>query len=181
LYKQSLPRASDDRCYNPPQMLISIREMRPAEARQFLEVHHSAVREIASRDYAAAIIESWAPLPITDEAIEVFLANPGEEIRIVAVSGEEIIGIGALVLSTGELRACYVSPKAVRRGVGTALVLEIERIAKEQGVWHLHLVSSLTAEPFYRSLGYEFLDRSEHILNTGQRMACIRMEKQINT
>ena len=41
----------------------------------------------------------------------------------------EPVGIGAVVLRNSELRAYYVAPSADRRGVGTALVEEIERIA----------------------------------------------------
>ena len=179
MYKQSLRRARDEKCYNSRQLEISIREMRPEDARSFLEVHHAAVREIASRDYVPSIIESWAPLPITEEAVERLLANPEKEIRVIAEMGGEIVGIGALVLEAGELRACYVAPAATRKGVGSVLVHEIEQIAQRHGVTHLHLVSSTTAEPFYRALGYQFRERGEHILKSGERMACVKMEKQL--
>src|SRR6266436_9161361 len=73
----------------------------------------------------------WAPLPVTQTGIERFLANPDSEIRVVAEIDGAIVGIGALVLANCELRACYVAPEAARKGVGSALVAEIERIARD--------------------------------------------------
>jgi putative acetyltransferase len=46
----------------------------------------------------------------------------------------EIVGIGELRVATSELRACYVSPDATRKGVGSAIIREIERIAVQSNV-----------------------------------------------
>ena len=128
-------------------MSIKIREMLEAEARAFLEVHRAAVHRIAVEDYPAEIIEDWAP-PITGESVESFLSNPDGEIRLVAIVDGQIVGIGALVLANCELRACYVVPEAVRRGVGSAIVREIERIARDNGLDYLQLDSSVRLNPF---------------------------------
>ena len=44
-----------------------------------------------------------------------------------------------------------------RFGVGTAIVREIERIARDHGLTHLNLESSVNAELFYATLGYEVI------------------------
>jgi len=93
----------------------------------------------------------------------------------------EIVGVGALVLATSELRACYVLPSAVRKGVGSAIVREIERIALENGLASLQMESSVTAEPFYKALGYEVVDYGEHLLSSGDRMACVKMRKLLRS
>jgi putative acetyltransferase len=80
--------------------------------------------------------------------IQRFLGNRDNETRIVAEVRGRIVGIGALVISKAELRACYVAPDVARTGIGTALVKELERIAKQHGLDQLHLESSLTAERF---------------------------------
>jgi putative acetyltransferase len=158
-------------------MTIIVRRMSSADARSFLEVQRAAVRGIAVKDYPSAVIEAWAPLPITDEVLESFLVNPVNELRLVAEVDGEIIGIGAIILDKAELRACYVLPKAARKGVGSALVHEIERIAQEQNLSYLEMDASVTAEAFYAALGYEVRDRCEHVLRSGQRMACVKMRK----
>jgi hypothetical protein len=55
-------------------MSVTIREMRPEDARRFLEIHHAAVRHIAANDYPTSVVEAWAR-PITDQVIERFVAN----------------------------------------------------------------------------------------------------------
>jgi putative acetyltransferase len=91
----------------------------------------------------------------------------------------ETVGLGALVVDEAELRACYVLPSAARRGVGSAIVSELERIARTHGLTHLHLEASLTAEPFYAALGYQVTERGETTLRSGRRMASVTMRKNI--
>lgn len=162
-------------------MSPTIRNMRPDDARAFLEVHHAAVRAIAARDYPSDVIEAWAPLPVTEAAVERVRANEDDEYRLIAEIDGQVVGIGALVISSGELRACYVTPKVGRSGVGTALVREIERVARERGLTFLEVDSSITAEPFYTLLGYEAVEYGQHTLNSGQRMACVKMRKELGT
>jgi len=158
-------------------MPIEIRPMRNEDARAFLEVHRAAVHGTAAKDYPRAVIEDRACLPITDEHIEGVRANRDREIRLLAEIDGEIVGLGAIVLATSELRACYVAPGAARKGVGSALVRQLERIAREHGVERLELDASLTSERFYVSLGYQVRERGEHVLRSGRRMACVRMAK----
>ena len=158
-------------------MSIKVRGMQSSDALAFLEVHHAAVRGIAAKDYLLEVIEDWAPMPITEESIAGFLRNPDDEIRLVAEMDGKMLGVGALIIANCELRACYVTPEAVRRGVGSALVYEIERIARSKGLSYLQLDSSVTAEAFYASRGYSVCGRGEHTLRSGRQMACVKMEK----
>jgi putative acetyltransferase len=159
-------------------MSVTIREMRPEDARRFLEIHHAAVRGIAAKDYPTSVVEAWAR-PITDQVIERFLANRDREVRLVAEIDGEPVGIGAIVVSNSELRACYVAPSAARRGVGSALVATIEQIAREHRLDYLELESSITAEPFYSALGYRVESRGEHFLSPGVPMAAVKMRKRL--
>jgi len=118
-------------------------------------------------------------MPVNEGAIEQVRANLDKEYRVIAEIGSRVVGIGAADFQIAELRACYVAPDAGGKAVGLALVKEIERAAREQGVPHLELDSSLTAELFYQAAGYEAIERSEHILHNGQRMACVRMRKKL--
>ena len=83
------------------------------------------------------------------------------------------------MISKSELRACYVVPEAARKGVGTAIVCEIERIAGQHALTELELLASLNAEPFYSALGYESEEQTEHVFSTGIRMAAIKMRKRL--
>jgi putative acetyltransferase len=157
---------------------ITVRQMQPEDARRFLEIHHAAVRGIAAKDYPTSVVEAWAR-PITDQVIERFLENSDGEVRLVAEIDGEPAGIGAIVVSNSELRACYVAPSAARLGVGSALVSEIERIAREHHLDHLQLESSITAEPFYSALGYQVESHGEHLLAPNVSMAAVKMRKRL--
>ena len=159
-------------------MTITVREMRREEARRFLDIHHAAVRGLAAKDYPSSVVEHWAR-PVTDDVLERFLTNRDGETRLIAEVDGEPAGIGAIVVANSELRACYVLPSAARRGVGSALVAEIERLALEHHLVHLQLESSITAEPFYAALGYEVESRGEHVLAPGVSMAAVRMRKRL--
>src|SRR5689334_20422197 len=113
---------------------ISVRAMRADDARQFLVVHREAVREIAAKEYPPEIINEWAPMPISAEAVESVIATQDQEVRVVAEMDTKIVGIAAVVPERNELRACYVLPRVARNGVGTALVCSIEEIAKQRGL-----------------------------------------------
>jgi putative acetyltransferase len=109
-------------------MTIIVRPMRPEDARAALEAHRSAIHGTAAKDHPRSILHEWGPLPVTEQNVKRFQANPDNEIRIVAERDGEIVGFGALVQENNELRACYVAPKAGRKGVGSALVRELEGI-----------------------------------------------------
>jgi putative acetyltransferase len=159
-------------------MPVFVRPMQADEARRFLEIHHASVRGLAVDDYPPSVIDAWAS-PITDERLQRFLQNRDGETRLIAELDGVPVGIGALVAANSELRACYVLPTAARRGIGTALVAEIERIAREHGLDHLTLESSVTAEPFYTALGYGVEKRGEHRIAPGVNMTAITMRKEL--
>ncbi len=161
-------------------MAATVRPLRDHEIRLYLEIHERAIRGLAVSHYSPDDIEGWV-VPATDENVRRLALNPDREIRLVAELDGEPVGIGALVLEESELRAVYVSPEGARRGCGAALVREIERIAKDNGLAHLTLHASLNAERFYADLGYDLLERTEVVLPNDHRMAVVRMEKELQS
>jgi putative acetyltransferase len=159
-------------------MAITVRPMRPDEGLTYLEIVNSAIRGLAAGHYAPEVIEGWI-VPPTDENLRDLVQNPDGEIRLIAELDGAIAGIGALVVAGSELRACYVAPDAARRGCGSALVREIERIAREHRLTRLYLASSLNAEQFYAAHGYRVRERSVVVLRNGHRMPAVWMWKDL--
>lgn len=83
--------------------------MQDEDAKAFISVLHSSIHEVANADYSGEVINSWAP-EITDENVSFVLANPENELRIIAELNGRIVGIGAIVIERSLLRACYVTP-----------------------------------------------------------------------
>ena len=144
----------------------------------YLEIHERAIRGLAGSHYPQDAIEGWV-VPATVENVRRLTLNADREIRLVSELDARPVGIGALVLETAELRAVYVAPEAARQGCGTALVHEIERIARDGAVPRLTLHASLNAEQFYAGLGYGVLERTEVVLPNGHRMAAVAMAKDL--
>jgi putative acetyltransferase len=74
----------------------------------------------------------------------------------------------------------YVAAEFGNHGVGSALLHELERLAKDRGCPVLQMDSSLTAAPFYLRHGYEELGRADHALSNGGKMASVRMRKVLD-
>ena len=157
---------------------IVIRPLRDEELGLYLEIHGRAVRGLAAGHYPPAIIEGWC-VPATEATLAELQRNPDNEVRLIAELDGTPVGMGALVVEKSELRACYVAPEGARRGCGSALVREIERLAREHGVAHLELAASLNAEPFYAAHGYTVTERSEVVLPNGVRMPAVWMTKTL--
>lgn len=155
---------------------ISIRPARDSDAEQFLEILNISIREVAHADYSSDEIESWV-IPIDEKSLAWYVKNPNHERRILAQLNGEFVGIGAATFEKCELRACYVAPKGLRHGVGTAMVHELEQMAQAEGLDYLQLHATITAEPFYKALGYTTLKRTQHPTRGGLSIAAISMTK----
>jgi putative acetyltransferase len=163
----------------PSQRLpISVRPLRASEGHTYLTIVNGAIRGLAAGHYAPDIIEGWV-VPVTDESVRDLMLNPDQEIRLIVERDGNPVGIGALVVDRSELRACYVLPDAARQGCGSALVREIERLARANGLTRLELAASLNAEAFYAAHGYAVRERSEVTLRNGHRMPAVWMEKTL--
>jgi putative acetyltransferase len=157
---------------------LTIRPLGPQDAENFLRLHHAAVHDTASADYAPDILDSWSG-PVNAERIAKFRENPEDEVRIGAFDGATMAGLGVVSPQSGELRACYVHPDYGRMGVGRRIVDALEQIASGMGLGSLTLDSSTTAEKFYASLGYETVLRGSHKLADGSFMPSIKMQKML--
>jgi putative acetyltransferase len=163
------------------QQNILIRNASKNDAAAIVRVHYDAVHFTAAKDYDQTILEDWSALADAriDRLEAQILNNPENTNMLVAELNGEIVGFGELATSTCELRAVYVSPRAARNGVGGALLNELEATARKKGVLNLWLDSSITAEPFYLSHGYLSDGRGEHHLQSGRKMICVKMHKNL--
>jgi GNAT superfamily N-acetyltransferase len=161
---------------------FQLRPGRPDDALPILEAQRSAIRQTAAFAYSPAIIDEWAPVVIVRERVEAFRRwiERGEELIVVATEpAGEIIGFGSIVPANSELRAVYVDAAYGRHGVGRALLTRLEELARDAGVAELRMDASINAVRFYEANGFISLERGEHVMHSGGRMACVRMRKAL--
>ena len=92
--------------------------------------------------------------------------------EIVATGGNPVPGVATI-------RSMFVAPELGRRGIGRAIMREVEVDAREWGMFLLRLTAMLSAERFYRALGYAGEARGHMRLPDGARLGCVRLEKLI--
>jgi putative acetyltransferase len=154
----------------------------PADARAILEAHRSAVRTTAATHYSQAIIDEWAPVHVAPGRVKTFeqWIERGEELIVVAVDSDEtVVGFGSIVPSNSELRAVYVAAEQARKGVGRAILSQLETFAQEAGLSELRMDASMNAVAFYEANGFASLGRGEHAMSSGNLMPCMRMSKSL--
>lgn len=105
--------------------------------------------------------------------------DAGEEKRhLIASLDGRVVGYASLLLDGsghGHVRQVSVEPGLQRCGVGSALMREVDAEGVRLGLSLLWLNARITAEPFYRSLGWQTVSGTFPSGRTG--VPHVRMEK----
>jgi predicted N-acetyltransferase YhbS len=75
------------------------------------------------------------------------------------------------------IRAFFVHPSWVRRGIGSAIMAASERAIRDSGFRDVVIVATLAGVPLYASFGYRATERYEVAVPGGPPIAVVRMEK----
>jgi GNAT superfamily N-acetyltransferase len=79
-----------------------------------------------------------------------------------------------------KIRAFFVHPKWVRRGIGSMILEACEKAACAAGFTRLEMGATLTGVPLYRAKGYVALENLDVPLKNGESIVVIRMEKLVS-
>jgi len=79
-----------------------------------------------------------------------------------------------------KIRAFFVHPEWVRRGIGSMILDACERAAAEAGFRRFEMGATLTGVPLYRARGYVELERMGVPLANGESLPIVRMEKRLS-
>lgn len=129
-------------------MSTAVRTAQPADAEGISQVILAALHSSNARDYPADVIARVA----SNFSPDAVLALLQRRVVLVAVQGQVIVATAAL--DGNVVRSVFVNPALQGQGIGRLLMIEIELRAREAGVTVLSVPSSLTAEPFYTTLGF---------------------------
>jgi len=77
-----------------------------------------------------------------------------------------------------KIRAFFVHPNWVRRGIGSMILEACERAAAVAGFTRFEMGATLTGVPLYRAKGYVALENLEVPLKNGESLTVVRMEKR---
>src|SRR5262245_59047185 len=108
-------------------MEIRIRKAEREDALKIRNAHVAAIRRICSKDYTAKQIRVWSNR--NPESYRKAMAS-GESMFVAQV-GTRIAGFSAI--HENEIRAVYVHPRYVGRGIAKKLLAAVESLAKKKG------------------------------------------------
>lgn len=161
-------------------MSIAVRPARLADALGMAVAHHAAVHAALPGIYHQAIRDNWAPPVDLDRAETLYLESQAAgELCVVAEMDGEIAGFAIAHVGRCEVGACYVAPRAARRGIGRALYRALESSALAAGCAELTARSSQCAESFYRSLGFVVTGHGASAFDDGTSLPVVFMRKPL--
>jgi GNAT superfamily N-acetyltransferase len=79
-----------------------------------------------------------------------------------------------------KIRAFFVHPKWVRRGIGTVLLDACEQAAIAEGFRRFEMGATLSGVPLYRARGYIARENMGVALANGESLPIVRMEKRLS-
>jgi GNAT superfamily N-acetyltransferase len=153
-----------------------IRRATHADREGVYYVHVNAVRVTCAEHYAPHEIDGWVGTKRNES-----YALPLDTCDVfVAIEHDHVVGFSQLNPTMYEVEAVYVDPAYLRRGIGAALLVEVETSAWSRGLRELRLAASLNAVPFYASCGFVAHAEAMYRLNSGISIRCVPMTKQLN-
>ncbi|WP_339547616.1 GNAT family N-acetyltransferase [Pseudomonas sp. RA_35y_Pfl2_P32] len=130
-------------------MNSQVRRARAEDATAISQVVIAALRHSNAQDYPPAVIDQvvqhFSPAAILHFLTQrqVYVATLQQRVAATASLDQDVV------------RSVFVDPDHQGRGIGQQLMGVIHTAAADAGIEQLRVPSSLTAEGFYRRLGYE--------------------------
>lgn len=135
---------------------ITIRPAVIDDADAISRITLQALHQTNAADYTPAVIAAVAA-NFSPAAVAARMASRRV---LVAVAQAGVVGTASLDGAT--VRSVFVQPDGHGRGIGTALMAAIERLARADGLPRLVVPASVTAEGFYARLGFVALRDEYH-------------------
>jgi GNAT superfamily N-acetyltransferase len=178
-------------------MNITLRQAVPADIPALRPLIDASVRGLQASDYTPAQIEGALQTVygvdsqlIADgtyfvvEADTVIVGCGGWSKRKTLFGGDRWTGREDSLLNpeqdAAKIRAFFVHPDWVRRGIGSMILEACEKAASAAGFTRLEMGATLTGVPLYRARGYVALENLTTPLRNGESLMVVRMEKRMS-
>lgn len=165
---------------------FDIRPARASDAEAISAMMHASYGQLLKPHYNPRILSK--ALPRISTARPELLASGTYYAAVCNLTGQ-VLGAGGWTdisptrglgaAGEGHMRHVAVHPEALRFGIGRALAEASLASARELGVHCLRCMSTLTAEPFYRAMGFERVQEIELTLEPGLFFPAVEMRKPL--
>lgn len=160
-----------------------IRRATESDAENIYNIHVAAIRSKCSTHYSAKDVHIWVARQDKARYLPFIQAN---EILVTEGGEGKILGFGHLTRDaketdgkTMQIRGLFVDPDCGVKGVGSTLLKELEKKAKELGEVDTMVVhSSLNAVEFYKKYGFIAQEITTHQMCEQSSLQCHKMIKK---
>ena len=130
-----------------------VRAAAPEEAAEIAVLLRRSITELCAADHGnrPADLADWLANK-TPETVAGWIADPGQRLVVAELDGR-LAGVAA-ARADGAVLLDYVAPGHTRRGIGSALLADLEAWARGRGAAEARLESTTAARAFYRARGY---------------------------
>ena len=154
---------------------ITIRLYNEADAAFLAAIYFNTIHKINAKDYSPEQLDAWAPTSSLER--EGWMRKWEKLPPIVAVIDNEIVGFAELE-DNGHIDCFYCHHEHQGCGVGSALINEIERRAKNNKIDKIFAEVSITAKPFFEIKGF-VVKKEQAVSVRGMTLTNFVMEKLI--
>jgi GNAT superfamily N-acetyltransferase len=179
-------------------MNLTLRQAVPADVPALRVLIDASVRKLQAGDYTSAQIEGALQSVygvdsqlIADgtyfvvEAESVIVGCGGWSKHKTLFGGDHWAGREDSLLDphrdAAKIRAFFVHPDWVRRGIASMILDACETAAAAAGFTRFEMGATLTGVPLYRARGYVALENIAAPLKNGETLAVVRMEKRTSS
>jgi GNAT superfamily N-acetyltransferase len=182
-------------------MNVHIRKATAADVPRLREVIEASVRGLQAEDYSPSQIEgalksvygvdsqliadgTYLLVEEVSPAGHRIVACGGWSRRKTLYGGDQYAGREDLLLDpsrdAAKIRAFFVHPKWVRRGIGSMILQACEDAALSFGFTRLEMGATLSGVAFYQATGYVAVENQAVPLGNGETLPIVKMAKQLS-
>jgi GNAT superfamily N-acetyltransferase len=158
-----------------------------------------SVRGLQSGDYTAEQIEGAlesvygvdsqliadSTYFVVENTHDVIVGCGGWSMRKTLYGGDQWTGRQPALLDplhdAAKIRAFFVHPDWIRRGIGSLILYACEKAAQAAGFTRFEMGATLTGVPLYQARGYVSQENLEVPLGNGSKLPIVRMTKTLPT
>lgn len=150
-----------------------LRTSKREDKRRLQQLFYQAVHSVNTRDHTPEQLAAWAPAEADKPVWEMF----DQQHSFVVEKKKELLGF-ASISSQGQLTFLYVHPSEQGKGIGRALLRQIERFARKRCLTAINAEVSTSALSYFDKNGFVVLEE-KIVLLRGVPVTRFWMEKAL--